>query len=387
MQTDCTLATARMLADKTSEGYHWVEGLLFRTRLDTLGDNIEQLCLPTPYRPRCMTLSHENFGHVGRNKMCLHIHKYFYWPSMTSDGSAHCKSCDVCQKKDKQLPRQMLMQTREIVTVPAERVAIDMVGPFLVARGGFRFLLTYLDKAMKWPEPIPLKKTTTRIVVDQLTLIFARNEFPTTLITDNGPQFVSDSFKRFLKKKGITHVKASPYHPQGNGVIEMMHRTLNSIISKCTETKGNWVKIVSMALYFMRYMPNRSSGLSPFAMKHGWEPNTPLQLLYKGWVQQELGPIDLEQWVVENSERVQHMRDIAVANLTNTSEIRQKEWDRKAQIREFCKGDMVYLRKSGINTKLADSRAGPYKVERKNSHFRTKSIQGIGCCNQFMYSC
>ena len=51
---DSTLATARTLADQTAEGYHWVEGLLFRTRLDTLGDNIEQLCLPTPYRARCL---------------------------------------------------------------------------------------------------------------------------------------------------------------------------------------------------------------------------------------------------------------------------------------------------------------------------------------------
>ena len=69
-------------------------------------------------------------------------------------------------------------------------------------------------------------------------------------------------------------------------------------------------------------------------MKNGLEPATPLQILYKGWVQQDLGPIDIEQWVVENADRVQHMRDTAVVNLTKASEKRKKEWDKKAQVRK-----------------------------------------------------
>ena len=107
----------------------------------------------------------------------------------------------------------MLVQKREIVTVPNERVCIDLVGPFPTAKGGFRFLLTYIDMATRWPEAIPHKKTTTRIIIEQLNLIFSRNGFPSTIVSDNGPQFGSDSFKRFLKLKGIAHVKAFPYHP------------------------------------------------------------------------------------------------------------------------------------------------------------------------------
>ena len=314
-----------------------------------------------------MSLAHESFGHAGRNKMCQHIRRFFYWPSMTSNVAKHCKSCDTCQKQDKQLPKRMLMQNREIVTVPSERGCIDLVGPFPMAKGGLRFLLTYIDMATRWPEAIPLKKTTTRIIIEQLNLIFSRNGFPSTTVSDNGPQFGSDSFKRFLKLKGIAHVKASPYHPQGNGVVERMHRTLNSVIAKCTEAKGNWAQVVPMALYFIRCMPNRSSGFSPFALKHSWEPTTPVQLLYKEWVQQELGPIDLEQWVFENSERIQRMRDLAVANMSSTSEARKQAWNKGAQVREFTKGDKVYLRKSGTNTKLMDSWAGPYTIEKRNS--------------------
>ena len=89
IKSDNTLATARTLADEQQEGYHWVEGLLFRARLDTLGDTVEQLCLPTQYRARCLTLSHDSFGHAGRNEIGQHIKHFFYWPSMTADAARH----------------------------------------------------------------------------------------------------------------------------------------------------------------------------------------------------------------------------------------------------------------------------------------------------------
>ena len=227
----------------------------------------------------------------------------------------------------------MLMQKRETVTVLSERVCIDLVGPFPTAKGGFRFLLTYINMAMHCQEAIPLKKTTTRIIIDQLLLIFSRNRSPSTFISDNGPQFESDAFKKFLRLRGIQHIKSSSYHPQGNGVVERLHWTLNSVIAKCTEAKGNWAQIVPMALYFVWCLPSTPTGLSPFILKHGWEPATHLQVLYKGWVQQELGPVDLEQWVLENSDRVQRMRVLAVVNMNETSEARKKVWDKGAQMR------------------------------------------------------
>ena len=108
-QADTTLATARALADKEQEGYYWADGLVFRTRLDRLGDNLEQLCLPAQYRNKCLRMSHESFGHTGRNKMEEHICRYFYWPSITADSIKHIKSCLVCQKKNKSNPRPMTM--------------------------------------------------------------------------------------------------------------------------------------------------------------------------------------------------------------------------------------------------------------------------------------
>jgi len=225
---DETLSVARNLAKQSKEGYHEKEGIVFRSRIDKHGANTEQICLPLQYRDKCLTLAHTKFGHQGRSKMCDLIRPFFYWPSLSRDCQAFIKSCDACQRMDKAKPPKSPMQLREIVTTPFERVAIDLVGPFPTATGGFRFLLTCIDLATRWPEAIPLKTTTSRIIINHL---FTRCGFPTAIVSDNGPRFVGKLFGRWLREKGIQHVRSSLYHPQGNGVVERLHRTLNGIIS------------------------------------------------------------------------------------------------------------------------------------------------------------
>ena len=93
--------------------------------------------------------------------MVTNIRKHFYWPSLTTDVVAHCKSCKVCQN------------------------SIDLVGPFPKARGGFQYLLTYIDIATRWPEAISLRTTTTKVIVAHLKSIFCRNGFLSTLVGMN----------------------------------------------------------------------------------------------------------------------------------------------------------------------------------------------------------
>lgn len=51
--------------------------------------------------------------------------------------------------------------------------------------------------------------------------------FPDQLVSDNGPQFISEEFGLFLKQNGVKHIKSSPYHPASNGQAERFVRTFN----------------------------------------------------------------------------------------------------------------------------------------------------------------
>ena len=366
-KADVSLQPLYKLGLGDREGYHIVEGLLMRTRLDSFGDTVQQLCIPSGFRDKCLQRAHSGFGHQGRNKMALLLKPYFYWPSMNKDCQRYIKACEICQRTDKAKPKHNPMVERQVVTQPWQDLAIDIVGPFPAAVGGFKYLLTCIDNATRWPEAIPVRSTTAKKIIAALTSIFVRCGFPVRITTDNGTQFVGKIFTKWLREKGIKHVKTTPYHPQGNGVIERLHRTLTAMVTKTAELKGNWAKVVPMALYFIRCTPSAATGISPFLATHGWEPQTPLQVLYQSWVDSELGPIDLSEWVDINSDRLEQARDVATSSKVEASHNRARVWNRKARERKFRVGDKVLIRKPGLDTKLRESWEGPGTVLAVNS--------------------
>ena len=184
------------------------------------------------------------------------------------------------------------------------------------------------------------------------------------------------TFQDWLRHHGIRRIRSAPYHPQGNGVVGRLHRTLNTMITKITESKGNWATITPMALYFIRCTPSTTTGISPFLARQGWEPTTPLQLLYKAWVQHDLGDIDLTKWVQMNAERIETTRDKTLLHKLKVADKRKQAWDRVAKDRSFEIGDEVLVRKPGLNLKLAESWEGPFVVTAKNSPLSYKVDMG-----------
>jgi len=148
------------------------------------------------------------------------------------------------------------------------------------------------------------------------------------------------------------------------------------MISKITESKGNWATVTPMALYFLRCTPSATTGLSPFMARQGWEPATSVQLLYKAWLQPDLGKIDLIEWVEINAEWVKIAMDKALLNKTVTATVRKDKWDKTARQREFEVEKEVLVRKPGLNLKLAESWEDPFVVTAKHSPLSYKVDKG-----------
>ncbi|PFX13284.1 Uncharacterized protein K02A2.6, partial [Stylophora pistillata] len=62
-----------------------------------------------------------------------------------------------------------------------------------------------------------LTSATSTKVIESLEKIFCTHELPPSLKTDNGTQFVSDEFERFLETNDIEHRTSTPHWPQANG--------------------------------------------------------------------------------------------------------------------------------------------------------------------------
>ena len=62
------------------------------------------MVVPRPFRREVMELAHDSIlsGHLGLKKTADKVFSNFYWPGVRKDVSQFCKSCEVCQRTDKE---------------------------------------------------------------------------------------------------------------------------------------------------------------------------------------------------------------------------------------------------------------------------------------------
>ena len=53
-----------------------------------------------------------------------------------------------------------------------------------------------------------------------------------TLISDNGPRFISEEFKQFADSWQFNHISPSPYYPKVNGLAERDVGIANKLMKK-----------------------------------------------------------------------------------------------------------------------------------------------------------
>ena len=94
------------------------------------------------------------------------------------------------------------------------------------------------DACTRWPEVVILKTTTSAVIIIHLKKIFAAQGIPMTVVSNNGPQFVSEEF---LRDYAITHRKVAPYWPQANAQVERFNRTLEKAIRGAHVEGKNWI--------------------------------------------------------------------------------------------------------------------------------------------------
>ncbi|XP_003731557.2 uncharacterized protein K02A2.6-like [Strongylocentrotus purpuratus] len=111
-----------------------------------------------------------------------------------------------------------------------------------------------------------------KTVIKKLKGHFARYGIPNTLISDNGPQFISEDFVNFKKRWDFDHLTISPRHSQSNGKVESAVKAAKRMMKKCRRSRTDQYK----ALLEIRNTPTQGLGSSPAQRLHGRRTRTNL---------------------------------------------------------------------------------------------------------------
>ena len=96
-------------------------------------------------------------------------------------------------------------------------MGLDIVGPFSKAVGNKKYLLFYTDYFTKLVEAEPLANIKDVDVKKFIWKnIITRFGIPNMLISDNGLQFDSKTFRKYCSDLGIKNRYSTPAYPQGN---------------------------------------------------------------------------------------------------------------------------------------------------------------------------
>lgn len=221
----------------------------------------QRLVIPKSMRKEVLRKLHSS--HQGIEKSRRRARQAVYWPGINNDVENIVKSCTECQKL---LPSH---QKEPMIHDMLPKRAFQVVSADYFQHAGKEYII-YTDRFSGWPmvQAYNGEATATKLITT-LRNFFAATGVPEVLKTDNGSQFKSYIFQKFLDDWSVKHVTSSPHYPQSNGHAESSVKSLKHMIIKSTHNGNLDTDKFTAALIEFRNTP-RADGLSPSQIVFGY---------------------------------------------------------------------------------------------------------------------
>lgn len=296
-----------------------------------------RIFVPYPKRLPLIKMFHE-FGHFGIAGTVGKIRERYIFPNMWKLTSNFIKGCRTCQQeKNYGSSKAPLMNLPK--PGPFEFVCIDLVGPISLG-GNYKYILTMIDNYSNWAEAVPL----CNIDANSVAKAFIKHWIyrwgpPVDIHSDQGTQFESNVVSTISDLLGIKKSRTTAYHPEGNGTVERLHRTLKDRL-RCNGS-NNWKDLIDEVLFEFRIVPN-STGNSPMKTLFGFDVCIP-----SDWP---------EKYVRSYYEPSIHMLHNGFSNASN----KQKDIN---FTNKFKVGDSVWVKNLNRTAKESPWN-GPFKIDK-----------------------
>lgn len=264
-------------------------------------------------------------GHMGANRTLRRMRQWVYWSGMAQDVRDYVTKCLVCIRK-LPLAKNKDWQGTLAKPRPMELVSADFVGPRLWGNARVYYLVI-LDHYSRFMLTMPLRTPPTardaQIGLERWVSIFGA---PTAVLTDNGSHFQGDFKEYILQTLLAYHALTSPYYPEGNGMNEASHKTIDAYL-KTAEPDGYYTFESALQAATLTYnaTPSASTLESPFYMLMGFN------LVLPGW----------QQMRMESLEQIQTNKMAAQMEKVMRGQMLDYGLNRLVEPEKYQEGDLV----------------------------------------------
>ncbi|XP_031347132.1 uncharacterized protein K02A2.6-like isoform X2 [Photinus pyralis] len=235
-----------------------------------------RVVIPFQLRDSVLKLLHDK--HIGIVRAKMLARGEVWWPNLNQDLENCINSCENCQSlqpKAVPVPYTPWSKTERVW----ERIHIDFLEKF-----DKKFLIV-VDSYSRWIEIQIMHGTNSSKTIQALKHIFATFGIPEEIVSDNGPPFNGEEYKKFALSIGTKVSLTPPVHPCSNGKAEKYVDTIKRGLLK--QLKDNEKQKITMTLqeqideylFSFRNTPNSVTGVCPANLVLKRQPRTKLSLL------------------------------------------------------------------------------------------------------------
>ena len=220
------------------------------------------------------------------------------------------------------------------------------------------------------------------MVIDHFTRFVranaTRNKSGRTAANKIFNEFENHLFKRLHELSGVQASRTTPYHPETDGQVERMNRTMLGMLRTLPEKfKRNWKDHVQKMTFAYNCTKNETTNFSPFQLMFGRSPRLPIDNMFL--TNAEPTSKSYAEYVKHWKEAMLQAYKVANEYVDRSSESKKKIYDKKIYGHQLNIGDRVLVcnvRERGGSGKLRSHwESGVYIVVDKRGELPVYTVR------------
>lgn len=304
-------------------------------------------------------------GHFSGKRLYNTLAVHWWWDGMYRDSirfTQNCPECTVVTGGSK-------VHCPPLHPIPVQRpfqiLGIDIMELPKTAAGN-RYVIVLQDFLTKWPMifAVPDQKAhrIARLLAEEVVPFCG---VPEAVLSDRGTNLLSNLVQDVCGLLGIKKLNTTSYHPQCDGMVERLNRTLKSMLRKHASQFGTqWDAYLPGVVWAYRNTVHESTGEKPSFLLFGIDLRTPTEAALLP--PDPLKPADLSDYRQQLIMSLSTARQGAAECVKKAQQKYKRLYDRKATPRDYHVGDWVMIKfpseETGKQRKLSQPWHGPYRV-------------------------